>query len=73
MKKNVNKVSSEFEKLLTEEFQNKNDAKAKSQENCADNHEQVTETLNNNNNDEETEKPKQNITSKAGGPSPEKQ
>lgn len=33
MKKNVNKISSEFEKLLNNEFQNKWENKAKSQDN----------------------------------------
>lgn len=32
MKKNVNKVSSDFEKLLNDEFQNKWETKPKSQE-----------------------------------------
>lgn len=34
MKKNVNKISSDFEKLLNDEFQNKWEAKPKAQENA---------------------------------------
>lgn len=33
MKRNVNKAANEFEKLLNEEFQNKNDGKGKPLEN----------------------------------------
>lgn len=32
MKRNVNKAANEFEKLLNEEFQNKNDGKSKPQD-----------------------------------------
>lgn len=39
MKKNVNKISNDFEKMLNEEFQNKWETKAKSQDvdDCQDN------------------------------------
>lgn len=45
MKKNVNKISNEFEKMLNEEFQSKWDSKSKSQD--------VVESQNNNNKKDE--------------------
>lgn len=53
MKRNVNKVAADFEKILSEEFQTKWESKNKSQQNDADNHdttEKKDEKGDNNNN-----------------------
>lgn len=55
MKKNVNKVSNEFEKLLNEEFQHKGD-KAKAQEDANECKKEVESKSNDSRNDETTKK-----------------
>ncbi|XP_063829672.1 uncharacterized protein LOC135078990 isoform X1 [Ostrinia nubilalis] len=64
MKKNVNKVSADFEKMLNDEFQNKWDSKTKSQEN--------TDGQNNTNTNKKDEKENDNNNAESRNDEPNK-